>query len=1426
MRGLAKIISHVVTSPATRKLDLKDLQRQPVANDNLEFELIAEMLALGEAAPAALFLFPMWAAASAYLKDPHYYINKRLGQCGESPSQEKRRPLEWHPLLNPMLPQRQDYRNPQLTDAERQKLVEWLRPEKIRGKFTGAEGQPAAMPHDPPRDDSYGAPAEFRDGVMDVPRPNAMPSTEVALPDLQQSDDRRRLIMGDTIPGRNRTIGDFSDGASHDRVARDFLTPSHNSKSSDAQPSWLPDVRMQADFDRELPPSRRVTRLTGYGRLDKADSTPSNRPFLQLPAAYPKLRPKPSPKQLVVELNKVFAAMVDAWPRVDGQPNLLDIRALEHQVGMNVVIAFSDGQHRALRAVLIQHHQAVQDFNRYAHARKIDGVPAVAKSRDYLLWAMKFATGKTDIAIPNHSVPAAQFTVTLPKGGWSSVQAAEVVLKSVWQKRPELTDFRQVWVVNPKDGTRRRLSDMAMKYWTSLRLKLQRDGILPKAYIETFTTSRAMRLMWYHLFGAVRPDKADSEYHVLPFYPGQSHDTLEGIVRVAYDVFRLPFVQASHGVPTDYKWQHALFFQNGEVMGYKTFLQNLTMQLARAKMAGDPRVRQLVLDERYVEKARQDARLLAATAPIKRHKVYLQTYIVPDAAARTAMRTWVDAIRGEVPKPLKTVVRRGHDGTQLPVFANRHDDFVTGGLYAHELFHSDGVGVPRDAHGIMLGRSAIAHPESNPFVARQSDGGLPSFTVAISDGSYRKAWRRLMFRLSTEAARTKLETLVTRAIQYVDQKDPDAVQSVLDQWIGTLTALKKTPTAQVLSYDPQKDPTGQKAARLLMEITHDPKTDPLGFLLPHERRVWENPIAPQTPAGDLLQLMIARGDSDFGNYSYNDLALVHTQGLARTALDRLQNALQGNIAAVEPDHIQTLMRHAVDDPLEQLALLHWAGDVHMSASRGEWQAVPGYAAQLIADVESAGAVITGDVLGSIMNARDPRQDAESAAIRHYAAPGHHIHLVPVNIQDRFPQADMIIKDPTGRTERVEVKNYAHWDTEALKKLSAQLDHAVEQLGATGRLYPDSLPVVFIRLPVATSAPGIPLVVRAEIQHHLSHNFIRDLARVDVEVVGNSGRGNVFFESIVREGTTVVPEDKNSFAEVLAKSPVGQLLRQIVEKRPTVTDPRLVRAVDHYSALLSQPVMADAVIQLRRAAVGNLDGVNPHHMKVLMHRAANDPESHLSLLYWAAEMPGSGVSLKKWQLLLKSAFEVITNAEKLGVTVSGDVLQMMMNPEHSIIQPHSIQPRSKIASKIAAIQYYSRQAKEIHLPSLARQDQTRAVDMEVSDTAGDVSLVEVKNVGYRQPDDLAPLSRQLGYGAMRLAAYTPQTPTARQVIYLRVFVETPEPILPDSVREAVRAELNKPELHAITRIDVEVVAKGGDGDSRFESVMDSLIGVQK
>lgn len=233
-----------------RELDLRDLKGRVAANDNFEFDALdcAEgALALGEAAPAALFLFPMWAAASAYLKDPQYYLNKRPATCGGTQSEEKRRPLEWAPLKR-FAPSYHDYRNPQLSDADRQKLLEWVSVSKYRGGLITPGGMPQGLPHDPRRDDSQGAPTDFRNGVMDVPRPDSLPAIEHALPDLQQDDISRRLLMGDEIPGRNHSIGDFSDITVADKTARDFLSPEQNAVPRDIQSSWLPDVRMQHGF--------------------------------------------------------------------------------------------------------------------------------------------------------------------------------------------------------------------------------------------------------------------------------------------------------------------------------------------------------------------------------------------------------------------------------------------------------------------------------------------------------------------------------------------------------------------------------------------------------------------------------------------------------------------------------------------------------------------------------------------------------------------------------------------------------------------------------------------------------------------------------------------------------------------------------------------------------------------------------------------------------------------------------------------------------------------------------------------------------------------------------------------------------------------------------------------------------------------------
>lgn len=207
-------------------------------------DVVEAAVALGEAGPAVLFLYPMWAAASAYLKDPKHYQNKPVRHCGDETQQEKRRPLEWAPFKR-FVPTHHDYRNPRLTDAERQKLVEWMQPAKTRGNFTGAEGLPKGLPQDPKRDDSFTAPIDLRNMAMDVPKGDALPPTERTLPHLQQDDVQRRLTMGDSIPGRERSIGDFSGSTPNEKSARDFLTASEKPASENVPVSRVPDIRMQ-----------------------------------------------------------------------------------------------------------------------------------------------------------------------------------------------------------------------------------------------------------------------------------------------------------------------------------------------------------------------------------------------------------------------------------------------------------------------------------------------------------------------------------------------------------------------------------------------------------------------------------------------------------------------------------------------------------------------------------------------------------------------------------------------------------------------------------------------------------------------------------------------------------------------------------------------------------------------------------------------------------------------------------------------------------------------------------------------------------------------------------------------------------------------------------------------------------------------------
>lgn len=590
--SLARIITTVATTPAARKIELKDLPHHLPANDDIAFDLITELLALGEAAPAALFVLPMWAAASAYLKDPQYYLNRHQPSCGESPSPEKHRPLEWRPLHHPLVMPRPDYRNPQLTDAERQKLVEWFRSEKTRGNFTGAEGLPKALPQDPKRDDSFGAPAEFRNAVMDVPRPNALPVTEVALPDLQLTDDRRRLMMGDAIPGRERSIGDFSGAAPHERSARDFMTP-----RSDPRPlSWLPDFWMgyrYSDLFKANNPGPAPSRV-GLSPLPKVapaspkSSDPQDRPRVRVPLELPHVDD-------LGAIESVFRRLAALCP-LDEQ-GMMDTSPLRIGHDLTMGVEFQGGQLLSVQVLLKQHEAALRKWSAMqdkqppalegtfrSESRLMDVLRRVT-GRKYLLSTRQAPIAKVMIKTDHQRVlfdkPEAKLTKVL-RHAWENFEMAHGKMS---------IHAMQTSMVEARGGERVRLQDLMAVYWQGVQTQLKARKLDVPEDPNYHATEDGLDLIYFSLFDRVRIRSrwaGNLRAVALPFAatePLPEVVTLTGALSVLYKLSQTSIMDGVDRFPLEPKGSLVVVYdpRTGRSFNYEKLMVTAYHMLAQGK---------------------------------------------------------------------------------------------------------------------------------------------------------------------------------------------------------------------------------------------------------------------------------------------------------------------------------------------------------------------------------------------------------------------------------------------------------------------------------------------------------------------------------------------------------------------------------------------------------------------------------------------------------------------------------------------------------------------------------------------------------------------------------------------------------------------------------------------------------------------------
>jgi hypothetical protein len=731
---IAKIMAAPASSRSHRPLDVAKLLRQPAANDHLHLvrasppdplDFFTEVVFLGEAAPAAFFLYPMWAAAAAYLKDPQYYLNRKISHCGDSNAHEPSEGpfIEWQPRHR-LFPERPSYRDPNLSDADRQRLVEILQPEKRRGLEPGSVGgRPLALPSDPPRTTTSPLTWEPRSALWSAPRIATTPETERALPNVQQEDVQRRHQMGDMAPGRRIVIGDFAGSTANNNAARDFLPPTTQKASPDSQWVPVPDIRMNHGSSGSSY-SQRFRAVNAPKETEPTVKRQHAKRSFTIQLDYP----KPSldiARMRSAELQKwddVLNAVYAAWPKADGR---LSTGSSSDDI-VQRTIKFNNGT-LELRTILRHHWQAVAELNKTREVAARIAYPASSYSQDYLLWAMQRASGVRDVQLdrvyhrPNAIVRTSLYKPDLRKPGVS-----EFILREIW---PTLLDGLQIVnaAVQDRSGQYVHMIRVLEVYWKELKAQMTRDGKWSAHIPPDPRREQPLQLMHLQLFGrAILREGQTTHYLNLPM-PVPSYATLEGIIKIADAMSQLPFVREARMFPSHHGHRKdVIVLPDGTFLLYETVLERLTHHVAMAKAERNPRVAEVNIDEGYVRMAREDIAALAKAkeAGKARRHVVIRSHTVPNEVTRRALYEWL--LMGQK----STVVRRRASGAVVPVFHHSHHDAGAEGIFNSEGWSGRGVGLVRDAYGILVSHLAWANVARSALLARMSDG-RPPMTPAI-----------------------------------------------------------------------------------------------------------------------------------------------------------------------------------------------------------------------------------------------------------------------------------------------------------------------------------------------------------------------------------------------------------------------------------------------------------------------------------------------------------------------------------------------------------------------------------------------------------------------------------------------------------------------------------------------------------------------
>lgn len=231
----------------------------------------------------------------------------------------------------------------------------------------------------------------------------------------------------------------------------------------------------------------------------------------------------------------------------------------------------------------------------------------------------------------------------------------------------------------------------------------------------------------------------------------------------------------------------------------------------------------------------------------------------------------------------------------------------------------------------------------------------------------------------------------------------------------------------------------------------------------------------------------------------------------------------------------------------------------------------------------------------------------------------------------------------------------------------------------------------------------------------------------------------------------------------------------------------------------------AVMRIRTALQGGIAGVDAAHMRELVRRSVAGPLSHLTLLFWAFNMPDGGLARDRWAAAPGHVGALLKEADDAGAQLVGNVLELVIRGGEfgGVAELHGVRHFLKKGNWVYI------------LPRDFRMSGRRPVaDMVVLDEFGVPETIEIKNVRVLGKADMGAIDASLDTALKQLTSSAATYPMARSIIYLRVATDQDSGRMSADVEAAIRQRLQTEAYRAVAEVVVEVDGLTGVGGRHF------------